>query len=48
MSAGGDYLPLMGGALTGPLNLPNGTLAIPSLQLGANDGTGLSRPPLRY
>jgi hypothetical protein len=36
-------LPLEGGQLSGPLNLPNGTLATPSLQIGAADGTGLSR-----
>jgi hypothetical protein len=36
-------LPLGGGELSGPLNLPNGTLANPSLQFGMADGTGLSR-----
>jgi hypothetical protein len=40
---GGPFLPLAGGELSGPLNLPNGTVATPSLQLGASDGTGLSR-----
>ena len=40
---GGPFLPLVGGELSGPLNLPNGTVANPSLQLGASDGTGLSR-----
>jgi hypothetical protein len=38
-----DFLPLTGGQLTGPLQLPVGTLAHPALQLGADDGTGLSR-----
>jgi hypothetical protein len=36
-------LPLIGGTLTGPLQVPNGTLAIPSLQIGAADGTGFNR-----
>jgi hypothetical protein len=36
-------LPLSGGELSGPLNLPNGTLAAPALQLGAADGTGFNR-----
>jgi hypothetical protein len=36
-------LPLGGGELSGPLNLPNGTLAAPSLQFGAADGTGFNR-----
>jgi hypothetical protein len=36
-------LPLSGGTMTGPLNLPGGALAIPSLQFGAADGTGISR-----
>jgi hypothetical protein len=36
-------LSLGGGELSGPLNLPNGSAANPSLQLGAADGTGLSR-----
>jgi hypothetical protein len=37
------YLPTTGGTLTGPLQLPNGTAAAPSLAIGAADGTGLSR-----
>jgi hypothetical protein len=37
------YLARAGGELFGPLQLPNGTLAVPSLALGAADGTGLSR-----
>ena len=39
----GNYLPLTGGTLSGPLQLPNGTMAVPSLALGAADGTGFSR-----
>jgi hypothetical protein len=43
-AAGGiDSLPLIGGTLTGPLQLPNGSAAVPSLALGVADGTGLSR-----
>jgi hypothetical protein len=38
-----NYLPLAGGTLTGPLQLPNGTATVPSLALGAADGTGFSR-----
>jgi hypothetical protein len=40
---GGPFLPLVGGELSGPLSLPNGSVANPALQLGASDGTGLSR-----
>ena len=36
-------LPLTGGTLSGPLVVPNGTIASPGLQLGAADGTGISR-----
>jgi hypothetical protein len=36
-------LPISGGVLTGPLQLPDGTALSPSLRLGANDGTGLAR-----
>ncbi len=39
----GPFLPLSGGQLSGVLGLPNGTLAAPSLAIGAVDGTGLSR-----
>src|SRR5215831_17241432 len=43
-STGGvPCLPLAGGVLTGPLRVPNGTLAAPSIQVGAADGTGMSR-----
>jgi hypothetical protein len=38
-----QFLRLAGGTLSGPLQLPNGTLAVPSLALGAADGTGISR-----
>jgi hypothetical protein len=41
--SGIDYLPLTGGQLSGPLQLPRGTLLHPALQLGPDDGTGLSR-----
>ena len=34
VAAGGPYLPLSGGVLTGALQVPNGTLAAPSLALG--------------
>jgi hypothetical protein len=36
-------LPITGGTLSGPLVVPNGTIAAPGLQLGAADGTGISR-----
>ena len=36
-------LPRSGGALTGNLQLPNGTRAAPSLNVGENSGTGLYR-----
>jgi hypothetical protein len=36
-------LPLTGGTLSGNLQLPNGTLAAPSLAFGAADGTGFNR-----
>ena len=42
-AAVGNYLPLTGGTLSGPLQLPNGTLVAPGLAFGAADGTGLSR-----
>jgi hypothetical protein len=38
-----DFLPLTGGQLSGPLLLPAGTAASPSLQFGAPDGTGMWR-----
>jgi hypothetical protein len=35
----GEYLPLTGGVLTGPMGVPAGTAAIPSIQVGAaNNG----------
>jgi len=41
---GGNFVPLDGSKpMTGALQLPDGTLAAPSLALGAVDGTGLSR-----
>jgi hypothetical protein len=38
-----DFLPLTGGALTGPLSLPDGTALGPALTFGAIDDTGLYR-----
>ena len=37
-----EVLPITGGTLTGNLNLPNGTLLNPALQIGAADDTGFS------
>ena len=42
-TSGGLFLPLSGGVLSGPLRVPTGTLAAPSLAFGAADGTGISR-----
>jgi hypothetical protein len=41
--SGGVYLPLTGGTLSGTLQLPNGTLAAPSLAIGDMDGSGIDR-----
>jgi hypothetical protein len=41
--SGGVYLPLTGGSLSGTLQLPNGSLAAPSLAIGDMDGSGIDR-----
>jgi hypothetical protein len=38
-----DFLPLTGGSLSGPLQLPNGGLLQPALTFGMIDGTGFYR-----